>query len=90
MICFTWSRGHFCFKKHILLNWMKTPDPFLELCKKYYMYHKKDPFQGLKMGILRTFWWENELSKLFGSRDRILPKYGHGRGHFGFFANFFN
>ena len=34
------------------------------------------------MGILRTFWWKNKLSKLFGSRDRILPKYGHGCGHF--------
>ena len=25
------------------------------------------PFQGLQMGLLQTFWWENELSKLFGS-----------------------
>ena len=41
------------------------------------------PLQGYQMSLLRTFWWENELSKLFGSRDRILPKYGHGRGRFG-------
>ena len=34
MICFTWSRAIFA-KKHILLNWTKTQDLFLELCGKY-------------------------------------------------------
>ena len=37
-------------------------------------------FQGLQMGLLRTFLWENEFSKLFGSRDRILPILGNGHG----------
>ena len=40
------------------------------------------------MGLLRTFWWENEPSKLFGFRYRILPKYGHGRGHFWIFSQY--
>ena len=39
-------------------------DPFMELCIKYTSYiigKSKIPFQGLQMGLLRTFWWENEL-----------------------------
>ena len=44
-----------------------------------------------KLSLLQTFWYQIELPKSFGSRDRILPKYGHGRGRFGgFFANFLN
>ena len=40
------------------------------------------------MSLFRTFWWENELSKLFGSRDRILSNMDMGVAIFGFFANF--
>ena len=46
------------------------------------------PLQGYQMSLLQTFWWKNELSELFGSRDRILSKYGHGRGHFRIFRQF--
>ena len=46
------------------------------------------PSQGCQLSLLRTFWYQNELPKSFGSRDRILPKYGHGRGHFLTFRQF--
>ena len=46
------------------------------------------PFQGYEMSLLRTVWYKNELSRSFGSRDGILPKYGHGRGRFGIFRQF--
>ena len=36
------------------------------------------PSQGCQLSLLRTFWYQIELPKTFGSRDRILPKYGHG------------
>ena len=41
------------------------------------------PSQGCQLSLLRAFRDQNELPKSFGSQDRILPKYGHGRGHFG-------
>ena len=40
MICFIWGQGHFCLKNTFLLNWTKTPDPFLELCEKYKSYER--------------------------------------------------
>ena len=82
--------GPFLLKKHILLNWTNTPDPFLEsrIVRKVYIIVGEIPFQGLQMCLSRTFLWEIELSKSFGSPDRILPKYGPGLRHFGFFANF--
>ena len=46
------------------------------------------PSQGCQLSLLRTFWYQNELPKSFGSQDRILPKYGHGRGRFGIFRKF--
>ena len=46
------------------------------------------PLQGYQMSLLQTFWWKNERCKSFGSRNIILPKYGHGRGHFRIFRQF--
>ena len=40
------------------------------------------PSHGCQLSLLQTFWYQNELYKSIGYRDRILPKYGHGRGHF--------
>ena len=40
------------------------------------------------LGTIPSFWYQNELPKSFGSRDGILPKYGHGRGHFLIFCQF--
>ena len=37
------------------------------------------PSQGCQLSLLQTFWYQNELPKTVGSRDKILPKYGHGR-----------
>ena len=76
MLCFTWSRGPFLRKTPFLDENARS---VYEIVRKVYIIGKI-PFQGLQMGLLRTFWWENELSKLFGSRD-ILPKYVHGHGH---------
>ena len=44
--------------------------------------------KGCQLSLLRTFWYQNELPKSFGSRDRILLKYGHGRGHFRIFRQY--
>ena len=46
------------------------------------------PSQGCQLSLLRTFWYQNELPKSFGSQDRILPKYGHGRGNFRIFRQY--
>ena len=46
------------------------------------------PSQGCQLSLLQTFWYQNELLKSFGSRDRILPKYWHGRGHFRIFRQY--
>ena len=40
------------------------------------------PSQACQLSLLRTFWYQNELPKSYGSRDRILAKYGRGHGHF--------
>ena len=46
---------------------------------------RNNSFTGLST---ESFWYQNESSKSFGSQDRILPKYGHGRGRFGIFRQF--
>ena len=82
--------GPFLLKKHILLNWSKTPDKIRFWNCAERIHHRKDPFSGIANGSIANiaFWWENELSKSFGSRDRILPKYRHGRGHFRIFRQY--
>ena len=80
--------GSFLLKKHILLK-IRGKRQIIRFCNcAESIHHRKDPFQGLQMSLLQTFWWENELSKLFGSCDRILPKYGYGRGHFRIFRQY--
>ena len=78
MICFTWSRGHFCFKNIDLLD--ENARSVSGIAES--IHHRKDSFSGIANGsiILRTFWWENELSKFFGFRDKILPMLGNGFG----------
>ena len=51
---------------------------------------KKNSFTGLSSDSLANIWYQNELLKSFGSRDRILPIYGHGRGRFGIFRQSHN
>ena len=59
---------------------MKTPDPFLELCKKYYMYHKKDPENGYFGGKMSS----PSCSVL---EIGFCPNMDMGVAIFGFFAN---
>ena len=89
MICFTWSRGRFCLKTHFakLDENAENARSVSEIVRKVYIIGKI-PFHGLQMVLLQTFGWKNELSKSFSSRDRILPKYGHGRGHFRIFRRY--
>ena len=89
MICFTSSRGHFWLKTHFakLDENAENARAVSEIVRKVHIIGKIS-FHGLQMGLLQTFGWENELSKLFSSRDRILPKYGHGRGQFRIFRRY--
>ena len=49
------------------------------------------PSQGYQLSLLRKCWYQNKLPKsLNSSRDKILPEYGHRRGHFGIFQQFLN
>ena len=46
---------------------------------------RNNSFRGLSNESIANILVNNELFKSFCSRDRILPKYGHGRGHFRIF-----
>ena len=48
------------------------------------------PSQGYQLSPLRKCWYQNKLPKSFGSREIILPEYGHRRGHFRIFHQFLN
>ena len=79
--------GSFSLKNHISPKYSKTPDRYVfSNCVKLCLLGTIP-----SLSLLRTFWYQDELPKSFGSRDKILPKYGHrgpGVAVLGFFANF--
>ena len=70
--------GPFLLKKTHFAKLDENAKSVSGIVRKVYIIDKI-PFRGLQMGLLQTFWWEDELSKLFGSGDRILPILENGR-----------